>query len=258
VYQAADPISGNVDLWAIDLAGGAPSRLTFHPAVDTYPVCSPAGPEIVFSSLRDGPPNLYRLALSAPGSEKELLRSPLAKIASDWSRDGRLLVYSVLDPKTNFDVMVVPLAGGTPVAFASTEAQECSGRLSPDGRWMAYISDESDTFEVYVQPYPPTGAKWQITKGGGAQPQWNRDGLQLYYIAPDKKLFGVEVRTGGSDLAVGRARALVETRITEWERSNANCQYAVTADGQRFLVNNATDAVLPITMALNWTAALKQ
>ncbi|HEY3191575.1 MAG TPA: protein kinase, partial [Solirubrobacterales bacterium] len=86
VYQAADPISGNVDLWAIDLAGGAPSRLTFHPAVDVYPVCSPAGPEIVFSSLRDGPPNLYRLALSAPGSEKELLRSPLAKIASDWSR----------------------------------------------------------------------------------------------------------------------------------------------------------------------------
>ncbi len=255
VYDLADPVTGSIDLWALDVGGDRPSRLTFSSAVDFYPICSPSGQDVVFASLRDGPPNLYRLLTTAPGSEKALLNSPVAKIPTDWSRDGRLLVFMALNEKTSADIEVVPLAGGPPQTVMATAANEHDGRLSPDGRWIAYSSNESGTFDVYVQPFPTTGAKWQVSKGGGQLPQWRRDGSELFYIAPDKKLIGVSVKTG-SDFSVGEARALVETRISSWERLGG--QYAVTADGQRFLVNTASDTPLPITLVLNWTAALKK
>jgi hypothetical protein len=255
VYDLADPVSGSIDLWALDVGGDRPSRLTFNPAVDFYPVCSPSAQDVVFASLRDGPPNLYRLLTTAPGNEKALLSSPVAKIPTDWSRDGRLLVFMALNQKTGADIEVVPLAGGPPQTVLATAANEHDGRLSPDGRWIAYSSNESGTFDVYVQPFPTTGAKWQVSKGGGQLPQWRRDGSELFYIAPDKKLIGVSVKTG-SDFSVGEARALVETRISSWERLGG--QYAVTADGQRFLVNTASDTTLPVTLVLNWTAALKK
>ena len=256
VYDLADPVSGSIDLWALDLGGDRPSRLTFNPAVDFYPVCSPSGQDIVFGSLREGAPNLFRLMISAPGSEKAVLRSPAPKIPTDWSRDGRLLVYNVANQKTGWDIEIMTLSGGPPQVVAATPAEELNGRLSPDGRWIAYTSNESGRFEVYVQPFPATGAKWQVSKGGGQQPQWRRDGRELFYIAPDKKLVGVAVRAG-SDFATGEARALIDTRIVAWERSNQqSCQYAVTADGERFLVNNATDTILPIALVLNWQAAL--
>ena len=258
VYDQADPVSGSIDLWALDVGGDRPSRLTFNPAVDFYPVCSPSGQDVVFGSLREGPPNLFRLMISAPGSEKAVLQSPAPKIPTDWSRDGRLLVYNVANPKTNWNIEVVPLSGGPSQIVAQTSADESNGKLSPDGRWIAYASNESGGFEVYVQPFPTTGAKWQVSKGGGQQPQWRRDGRELFYIAPDKKLLGVTVRAG-SDFATGEARALVDTRIAAWERSNQqSCQYAVTGDGERFLVNSATDAVLPVTLVLNWTTALNK
>jgi hypothetical protein len=195
VYDQADPVSGSIDIWALEKGVASPSRLTFQPAIDFGPICGPSGPEVVFASLRAGPPSLYRLLITAPGSEKPMVVSPLPKIASD--------------------------------------------------------------FEVYVQPFPPTGAKWQVSRGGGHQPQWWRDGRELFYIAPDKKLIGVAVQTG-SAFVPGAATPLVDTRITAWERSNHGSQYAATADGERFLVNNATDTTLPITLVLNWMAALKK
>ncbi len=258
VYDLADPISGAIDLWTTDIAGARPSRLTFDPAVDFYPVCSPVGDEAIFASIREGPPNLFRLQLAAPGGEKAIVRSPLPKIATDWSRDGKLVVYDILDPKTNWDVAVAPIAGGASITALATPAAELTGRLSPNGRWLAYVSNESGTFEVYVQPFPATGAKWQVSKGGGLQPQWRRDGAELFYVTPDKKLIGTAVRTGLSDFIVGASTPLVETRMTGWERISPGCEYAVTADGQRFLVSTATDAVLPIMLGLNWTAALRK
>lgn len=199
---------------------------------------------------------LFRLNFTTPGSDRPVLRSPLPKVATDWSRDG-LLVYSVLNQKTNFDVEVVPLSGGPSRVVVATAAEERNARLSPDGRWIAYVSNESGSFEVYVQPFPTTGAKWQVSKGGGQQPLWRRDGRELFYVAPDKKLTGVVVQAG-SDFAAGEARALIDTRIASWERSTQGVQYAVTADGQRFLVNTATDTTVPITLVLNWTAAHSQ
>ena len=254
VYDLSDPATGMVDLWATDVAGGAASRLTFHRAVDFYPVCGPTGQDVVFSSLREGPPNLYRLAAGAPGSETAVLRSPAPKIASDWSRDGRWLVYSELNRETGFDIRVVPLSGGEPVTFTASAAEESAGRLSPDGRWMAYQSNETGTSEVYVQPFPATGARWQISKGGGTQPQWRRDGGELYYIAQDKQLMAVSLKASRGQLAAGEPLALFQTRATGREPSNLNGQYAAAGDGTRFLMSTATDSVLPVTMVHNWPA----
>jgi dipeptidyl aminopeptidase/acylaminoacyl peptidase len=195
------------------------------------------------------------VSLAAPGSERSVLRSPVPKIATDWSRDGKLLVYTGINPKTNSDVEVVPLAGGPRWVVAATVAEESNARLSPDGRWIAYNSNESGGFEVYVQPFPPTGVKWQVSKGGGQQAQWRQDGAELFYITPDRKLTGVVVKTG-SDFVLGEARVLMDTRITGWDRSNYGTNYAVAGDGQRFLINTASDAALPITLVLNWRTAL--
>lgn len=136
--------------------------------------------------------------------------------------------------------------------FAETDADERSGRLSPDGHWMAYTSFESGRQEVYVQPFPPTGAKWQVSKGGGLQPLWQ--GSHLYYLASDRTLVAVEVQTTGGTFSPGTARLLVDTRITGGERNGQGCQYAVTSDGRRIVVNTATDAVVPATVMLNWRA----
>src|SRR4029077_14468036 len=106
-----------------------------------------------------------------------VIESFLPKIPNDWSRDG-LLVYSVMHQRTSWDIEVVPMAGGTPRTFLASPAEERNARLSPDGHWMANTSKKSGSFEVSVQPSPPTGAKWQISKGGGHQPQWRRDGRE--------------------------------------------------------------------------------
>ena len=187
VYDLGDLVTGSIDVWALDLASARPSRLPFNPSTDFYPVCSRSGDNVIFASLRECPPNLFRVSLAAPGSERSVLRSPVPKIATDWSRDGKLLVYTAINPKTNSDVEVVPLAGGRPWVVAATVAEESNARLSPDGRWIAYNSNESGGFEVYVQPFPPTGVKWQVSKGGGQQAQWRHDGAELFYITPDRK-----------------------------------------------------------------------
>ncbi len=252
VYDMADPASGSIGLFAVGLADGRPSKLTFGPAIDFYPVCSPNGGDVAFASLRDGPPNLFRVNVDSPGSEQMILESPLPELVSDWTRTG-LIVYSVLNRETNFDIEAVPVAGGPATTVVATTAEEGNGRVSPDGRWIAYVSNESGAFEVYVKPFPAGGAKWLVSTGGGHQPQWRSDGRELFYLQPDRKLIGVAVRAG-ADFSIGAAAALFDTRITAWARANYGVQYAVAADGQRFLVNTAAETIVPITLLLNWMA----
>jgi len=251
------PASGNLDLWAVDVASSNPTRLTFHPLVDMWPICSSVSDEVIFATLREGAPNLMRQMIGTPGRDTAVVQSPLPKLPSDWSRDGRL-VYSILNPKTNFDLMIMPVGGGSPVSIAATNADERGGRVSPNGKWIAYVSNENaGSYEVWVQPLPSTGAKWQVSKNGGYQPLWRRDGRELYYVAPDKKLIAVDIRAEGSGFAMGESRVLMDTRITGWGGISGGTQYAVTADGERFLINTATEGVLPITVAINWTTLLK-
>ncbi len=252
LYDVADPATGAVDIWLVELATGTSSRLTYEEAVDFYPVCSPKGDEIVFASLRQGPPDLYRQSLGAPGGEKLLLDTPQAKVPSDWSRDGRYLVFMTADPKTQRDVWILPLSGEAPRRVIASPADDRGGRLSPDVRWLAYASNETNRFEVFVQPFPPTGAKWQISQSGGHQPQWSRDGRELFYVTPDRRIIAVSVTVSGASFVPGRQTVVAETRITGWERNAQGSQYAFTPDGQRFVVIDAADAVRPISLVLNW------
>ena len=257
VYDMADPDTANIDVWSLETKPGAtPARLTFDRAVDFYPVCSPDGREVLFGTLRAGPPNIFRLLLSAPGNETLAVQSPRPKIPTDWSRDGRLIVYGELNQTTSWDVKIATIGGGDPVVFAGTDADERNGRLSPDGKWLAYVSSESSRPEVFVQPFPPTGAKWQVSKENGQQPQWQQDGKQLYYLAADRKIVSVNVVTTNGAFATGAARALVDARVAGGERTGQGCQYAVSKDGTRFLVSTAIDDVIPATVMLNWTAVV--
>ena len=180
VYELADPATGHVDLWTLDLTTSATTQLTFGGTVEFYPVCSPDGKDIAFAALKPTNPNLFRMSLGAPGQAALLLDSPVAKIPTDWSRDQRQVIYSVLNQATGWDIASWPLGGGQPRPLVATRAEERNGKVSPDGRWLAYISNESGVFEVYVQPMSAAGTKWLVSRGGGLQPQWSSDGSQLY------------------------------------------------------------------------------
>ncbi len=256
VYDMASAATGNIDIWTMDLTSSASSQLTFAGPVEFYPVCSPDGKEVIFSALKPSVPNLFRLGVLSPGQGTALLTSPFAKIATDWARDGTQVLFSVLNPATNWDIASVALQGGEPRLLVSTVAEERNGKLSPNGRWLAYVSNETGRFEVYVQPASSTGTKWLVSKGGGLQPQWGADGRDLYYIAPNRKLMSVAVREESGVLIASAPTALMDTNITEWEVTAQGGAYAIAADGNRVLISTATGADRPITLLLNWTAAL--
>ena len=259
VADRIDPQTSTYDLWLCNISGAAAARFTFDPASDFNPVWSPDGSRIVWASTRDsGVANLYQKASSLDGEESLLLKSDYIKIPTDWSRDGRYIIYHQIDPKTKVDVWVLPAAAsGEAKPLVRTEANEAAGTLSPNGRWLAYVSDVSGRFEVYVQSFPEGGGKQQVSTGGGAYPRWRQDGRELFYYAGDGKLMAVQVRSGVS-FEVGAAAPLFEFRAGTLLTNLA--PYAVTADGQRFLINAVVDTEpsAPLTVVVNWAADLKK
>jgi serine/threonine protein kinase/Tol biopolymer transport system component len=256
-----DPQAGTGDLWLCDVAGGNSARFTFDPAPDFNPVWAPDGRRIIWSSARNsGVLNLYQKAASLAGEDTLLLKSDQNKFATDWSRDGRFIIYRQNDPKTKSDVWVLPVGNGEtqPFPVLRTEANEAAGSLSPDGRWLAYASDESGLYEVYVQSFPKGGGKRQVSTGGGNHPRWRRDGRELFYYAPDGKLMAAPVERAES-FEVGAVIALFEFRAGN-VLTSTRAPYAVTADGQRFLINAAveTEPNAPLTVVVNWAAGVKR
>ncbi|MEK6325178.1 MAG: protein kinase [Acidobacteriota bacterium] len=255
---AQDSQTANVDIWLVDLARGTLSRFTSDPSSDAIPIWSPDGSQIVFRSNRNGPIDLYLKPASGASPEELLLKSGLQKRPTDWSGDGRFIIYENLDPKTKEDLWILPMFGDRkPTPFLQTEFSDQQGRLSPDGRWMAYASDESGRAEVYVQSFPVLGSKYRISTNGGADPRFSRDGKELFFLAADKKLMVVEIK-GNSTFEASVPRELFQTRVSGL--TDVRTHYAITADGQRFLVvTNAEDITSsPIIVALNWTAELKK
>ena len=260
IADRLDPQTSTSDLWLYDVSGGNAQRFTFDPANDFNPVWSPDGSRIVWASNRDGGiSNLYQKAASGAGEETLLLKSDYPKFPTDWSRDGRFIIYHQIDPKTKRDVWVLPVTGSgeaKPFPVLRTEANETAGTLSPDGRWLAYASDESGRYEVYVQSFPGGGGKRQVSTGGGIGPRWRRDGQELFYYAGDGKLMAAPVRSGES-FEVGAAVSLFEFRAGT---PQLFAPYAVTADGQRFLINAVveTEPNAPLTVVVNWAAGVKK
>ncbi len=247
-----DPPAVAADLWLIELARGVASKLTSEPSMDDFPVWSPDGSQIAFSSTREGAMNLYRKLSSGAGKEEGLLKSNQAEHAQDWSPDGRFILYRTYGVKTKSDIWVLPMFGDRkPYPFLDREFDEPFARFSPDGRWVAYTSDETGTSEVYVREFQGSGRSWRVSINGGSLPRWRRDGKELFYFSGEK-LMAVDVKAGGSSFEPGVPKLLFE--------KNGTRNYDVSGDGQRFLVAVPVEesSSEPITVVLNWTADLKR
>jgi serine/threonine protein kinase len=254
-------VNGNTDVWIIDTARGVPTRFTFDAATDWRPVWSSDGSRVVFQSTRKGKYNLYWKSSSGAGADELLLESDLSGQSNDWSSDGRFLLFSGTsdDPQSgSSDLWVLPILGDKkPVLFLKTPFEERNGQFSPDGKWIAYQSNESGRYEIYVQPFPGPGGKFQISTTGGAQPRWNKNGKEIFYVSLDSKMMAAPLKLSpdGQALETGTPVALFPVRIAGGPLAGHNKQqYAVSSDGQRFLVNLAVDegATSPITLILNW------
>ena len=255
--QRPDDEKRTLDIWLIELAHGTPTRLTFDPAIDAYPIWSPDGSHIAFASTREGLANLYQKLSGGAGGDELLFKSDDPKLPTDWSPDGRYLLYQDRSQK-DLDLWVLPLFGERkPMVFLQTDFAEQYARFSPDGRWIVYVSNESGKTEVYVRSFPDSGGKWQISNGGGAQPHWRRDGKELFYLSPDKKLMAVEVNGSSGTFQSAIPKPLFDLHVNSTDRFS---DYDVTADGQRFLVNTVVEqnARSPVTVVMNWTADLKK
>jgi len=246
------------DIWLYDLLRDGNSRLTFDPGVEVIPVWSPDGGRIVFASDREGVYDIYHKLATGSAREELLLRTTQPKYPSDWSPDGRFILFDSVDPLTNSDLWVLPVTDERkPVLFLQTGADEREARFSPDGRWLAYSSDESGRPEVYVQAFPASGGKWQVSSGGGSVPRWRRDGKELFYISLDRKVMAASVRPG-TTFEHDIPRELFEA--SGIDLFSYRSPYAVTADGQRFFFGIRTPVAVssPIRLILNWTAELKK
>jgi dipeptidyl aminopeptidase/acylaminoacyl peptidase len=258
-----DPQTGSAaDIWLIDLERGTQIRLTTDPASDTYPSWSPNGDRIAFVSTRNGATNVYQKQSNGALPEEPLVSSPELKFNPEWSPNGKFIIYSQTNAKTNVDLHLLSLEGEKKAtSFLQTNFIEGQAHFSPNGRWIAYITNETGQFEVYVESFPATGAKLAITVGGGSQPQWRADGRELYYYAPDRKLMAVEVNGDGPTFKVGEARPLFEIRVAAIDQSfPGNGYYTVTRDGKRFLVSSLPEAPerQQINVIVNWIADFKK
>ena len=253
------------DIWLLDSARGTTSRFTSDPATDWFPVWSPDGRRIAFASDRKGQMDLYQKPVNGSEQEELLFKSDEAKTPTDWSSDGRFIVYHTVDPKTKGDLWVLPLEGDRkPIRFVQTDFDEFDGAFSPDGNWIGYTSDETGRMEVYIQAFAgsktqtPRTSKWQASTNGGSRLRWRRNGTELFYVAPDGDLMSVAVKTNPMILA--GPKKLFHTAIGNPASDTASGGYAVAANGQRFLLAAPTRPHSPaaLTVVLNWTARLKR
>jgi serine/threonine protein kinase len=249
-------LDGNIDIWQLDVERGALSRLISNPATEVAPLWSPDGEHIVFTSTRNGSFDLYQKSISHPETEELILSSPHTKSVTDWSLDGRWLLYRDVDPKTGFDIWALPVDGPRkPFAVVQTDADERDAQFSPDGKWIAYASNEAGRFDVYLQSFPAPPRKWLVSTNGGAQPRWRRDGRELFYVTLDGRLAAVPIQLNQSreGIDISAPAILFSAAIGGAIQGMDRHQYIASGDGQRFLLNRVADeSASPITVILNW------
>jgi Tol biopolymer transport system component len=243
-----DNVGGTADLWVYDVVRRIRTRFTFDPTNDMTPVWSPDGGRVVFASNRGGAASLYVKNVGGASNEEPLLDNGAEIYPTDWTRD--YIVYMQMDSAATGDIWALPLSGDrTPVSLLSSRYGEYGGRVSPNGRWMTYQSDESGQFEVYVTSFPVTGRKWQVSSGGGAGPEWMPDGSGVVYIGSNT-FYLVETETGGETFGVGVVRTLFE--------SNTVIAYRADPRGSRLvLIEDADEGdINPLTLVTRWDTDL--
>jgi len=247
-------VGGNWDIWLMDLRGTM-SRLTSDPSLDFYPVWSPDGRQIFFQSPREnGPqntPDIYVRSVADGTPEERFLKSRegTASVPSDVSADGRVLLYTTLTGTTSEIWSVATTGDRTPRPFVKSNFNVRDGQFSPDGKWVAFQSNESGRDEIYLQPFPGPGERTQVSAEGGSQVRWGRLSGELFYVAGNRRLTAVQVKLASNNApALGAPRPLFQIPPIVAQFG----QYTVSLDGQRFLVGNQSFDPPTITMILNW------
>jgi eukaryotic-like serine/threonine-protein kinase len=256
----------NRDIWILDTVGKTRSHVTFDPGDDNAPVWSPDQKYVAYQGNRGGFSHLLTKEVSGGKNEEVLAQredlQPGALIPTDWSSDGRYLLFNRSQGvEGSTDVWMLPLFGDRkPLPLIQTKANETGAIFSPDAHWMAYVSNESGAPQIYVQPFPLTGAKYHISQGGAGaiQPLWSKDGREILYVELDAsgpRLTSVPVRTN-PDFQAGASSPLFRfSLITTFGGSSAR-GYSMTNDGKRFLVATLQQQVTtPMTVMLNWLSA---
>jgi len=249
-------VNGNSDIWLLETRRGVLGRFTDNAAEDIFPVWSRDGSRIVFTSNRNGTNDLYQKRTTGVGVEELLLPGgPEESFACDWSPDGQFLLYQKRSAKTGFDLWALPLGGDAKaMPVIQTQFDERDAQFSPDGKQIAFYSNQSGQFEVYVQPFPGPGTPLPVSTRGGAQVRWRPDGRELFYIALDGRLMAAPIQVSADgQLVVGIPVALFATHVGR-VLPTIGAQYIVSPDGQRFLMNTLVlDASpTPIRLILNW------
>ncbi|HEU4686927.1 MAG TPA: hypothetical protein VFS23_01125, partial [Vicinamibacterales bacterium] len=246
-------LGGQTDVWLLD--GARQTRLTHTSGRMMHlPLWSHDGGRIAFESVRSSSVTLSALASGGDGVEETLVESQAGMIPNDWSPDGQALIYYVPAPTTGTDLWLLPLDTGRPRIFLQTEANELWGQFSPDGRWVAFQSNATGRFEIYIRPFEAHGATVPVSTDGGVYPRWSRDGTELYFVAPDARMMAARIRSASTTV---EADAPVPLFATQKLGGGQNViahghQYDVARDG-RFLINvDAGANAPPIVLMMNW------
>jgi eukaryotic-like serine/threonine-protein kinase len=235
------------------------TRFTFEGTANQSPGWSPDGKRIAFRSNKEGPNNLYwQLADGSGGLERLTTKQVATQNLTSWSADGQFLAYFEVSATSTRDIWVLRLSDRKSQPFLATQFNEGAPSFSPDGRWLAYVSNESGRPEIYVQPYPGPGGKWQISTDSGTEPLWNRNGRELFYRSGNK-MMAVQVTTQPA-FSASKPTVLFEKEYAASQFPATGVAYDVTADGQRFLMVKETNQapVAQINVVLNWFEELKR
>ncbi len=248
-----DPATNTSDIWMTDLQRGSTTRITLDPANDLGALWSRDGSRLMFRSDRKG--DIYLFERSTATGQDQLVARNNFSSPTDWSADGRFLLFHTPLAGSSQDVMLLKMDDKSVTPYLRTRFQEYDARLSPNGRWAAYVSEESGRPEIHLQPFPVPGEKVVISTNGGSTPRWRNDGKELFYLASDDKVMSVPVDTTGVFRA-GAPKALFQAR-THGQSSPFIVKMEASGDGQRFLVNRASAVdTTPITVLVNWLSAL--
>jgi len=250
--DTTDPGSQNTDIYTFALDTGEAKRLTFDPAIDSMPVWSPDGKRILFGNNHQPKFDLYLKNSDGAEEEKIIPQDGSDRFPNDWSRDGKYILY-----ERGADLWYATVADLKPTQFLKAVSTLKTARFSPDGKWVAYSSNESGKWEIYVTTFPDAHGKWQVSTAGGTQPRWRGDGKELYYLSPDDKLVAVPVKTG-ANFDTGTPSALFQAYPRETVAATSEqFFYDVSQDGQKFLINTQLkSAIRPMSVVLNWPSKL--
>jgi eukaryotic-like serine/threonine-protein kinase len=261
LFERRDAETGQRDVWVLELDRGVESRLSFEAGLDeSDALWSPDGRRIVWS--KRGDTQSFQEVAAAGGAAGVVHDfGSLTAWPQSWSPDGRHLLFGAWTGAGQGDLMVLPLEKrGEPEPFVATSFVEMTGDFSPDGRWVAYSSDETGRDEVYIRPFPKADGQWRVSTDGGTNPRWRPDGRELFYIAPDRKLMSVSITARPDSPALSAPRPLFQTRISGSLGRDLRNNYAVSRDGQRFLIvtDEGQPSSPPITVIVNWPELLKR